>query len=148
MIIRKFIKVAILLFFTEFFLSCSCNKHEDIFLEVIENAIEETKDMKLKELESFDSESLFELYKQKKIQIIRKSLRGESIEEESEELIKITYEFNRQTMDPEYFFYLDSGIIKNQYLEKFNNELVKNIIEYADEDDFFDVSKLKIIYEY
>ncbi|MCQ2590129.1 MAG: hypothetical protein MJ179_06870 [Treponema sp.] len=148
MIIKKNIKVVILLFLAEFLIACSCNKHEDDFFEVIEKAIEETKDMKLRELESLNSESLFELYKQNKIQLIRKSLRGESIEEESEELIKITYEFNRQTIDSEYFFYLDSGIIKNQYLEKFNNELVKNIIEYADEDDFFDVSKLKIIYEY
>lgn len=107
-----------------------------------------TQDMQLKELEQYDAVFLFEQYKEIKISVIQKEIKNRDYSKELQEIYVITQDFNKKTMPEEYQSFLEKGYLKNPYLEKFNNELIKNIIECAKYGCLVDISKLQIIYKF
>lgn len=124
-------------------ISCMPKQNNIYIYKSLENA----KDFNLKELEQYDAEELFEKYKEVKICIVQKEIKNEDASFEKEKLREIINEFNRLTMSEEYQFYIDNGYTNNPYLEKFNNALIKSIVENSEDGDFIDISKLKNIYQ-
>ena len=134
-----------------FILSCV---HEKDMIEsrpgkkTLDSAIKAVIEMEFKGLEVNRADKVFEKYKRVKIEIIEKTVNGQSFSSLIPEINQITRELNKLTVQEDLLKIMEEDGIQNYYIREFNNRFMEALVEFSEVGDYIDISLLKTIYAY